>query len=179
MGPIWYRARRELRTHWATAVAVVVLVAALGGLVLTLSAGVVRTVSAPERYAAALGADYDVFFEQFSGRPRTDEVAVLPAVARVETASFVFGGVVGDDAPMPVEGFVFAGSREAFAARVIDGREPDRTAPGEFVATRSWLSESGAQLGDRFQVVTIRSRPTRAASTPSPRARRCRPPSSG
>lgn len=143
------------------------LVATLGGLVLTLTAGVLRTVSAPERYAASLGDALDVAVEQFSGRPRTDEVAGLPAVARVETATFVFGGMVRGDVELDgglldgmgeadvIEGLVFAGSQEAFGARVIDGREPDRTAPGEFVATASWLTEAGATLGDQFQVLTV------------------------
>ncbi len=35
------------------------------------------------------------------------------------------------------------------------GREPERSAPGECVATSSWLSLTGARLGDQFTLVTI------------------------
>ncbi len=155
MGPIWYRMGSVLRAHRLRAVALAIVVAAVGALVLTLTAGVGRTFSAPERYRATLGDAYDVSLEQQSGRPRVAEVEALPAVAEVELATFVFGGVTGTQEPEPVEGFVFAGSPRAFGARVIDGREPQRAAPGEFVATRSWLSQVGARLGDRFRVLTI------------------------
>jgi hypothetical protein len=155
MGPIWYRVGSEFRSHGTRAAATAVVVALVGGLVLTLTAGVLRTLSAPERYSATLGDTYDVSLEQQSGRPRTDEVGALSGVAAIDTATFVFGGVIGNEDSEIIEGFVFAGSHRAFGARVADGREPDPAAPGEFVATRSWLSEAGAQLGDQFQVLTI------------------------
>ncbi len=155
MLPVWYLARTALRAQWRRAAAIAVLVAVVGAPVLALSAGVLRTLSAPDRYAAAVGATADVSLEQSSGRPRTDEVLALPSVADVEAATFVFGGVAASRGEAPVQGFVFAGSLRAFGARVVDGREPDRAEAGEFVATRSWLATAGAEVGDRFQLLTL------------------------
>ncbi|MGI9119041.1 MAG: ABC transporter permease [Acidimicrobiales bacterium] len=154
MRPIWYRLRCLLRVRWARAVALACVVAVVGGLVLTLAAGAYRTVGAPDRYSAQQGKAYDASLEQASGPPRTAEVEALPAVAGVNTATFVFGGLVGPGGD-PVESLIFAGSYTAFGARVTGGREPERSAPGEFVATSSWVSLTGAQLGDSFTVVTI------------------------
>ena len=136
--PVWYLVRTVLRAQWRTAAAIAVLVAVVGAPVLALSAGVLRTLSAPERYGEAIGIGADASLEQSSGRPRTDEVLALPSVAAVEVATFVF-----------------AGSHLAFGARVTDGREPDQAEPGQFVATRSWLAEAGAEVGDRFELLTI------------------------
>ncbi|MEO6318814.1 MAG: hypothetical protein ABIP36_08520 [Acidimicrobiales bacterium] len=155
MVPVWYRVRRQLRTSWAGAVTVAVVVAVVGGLVLILTVGVVRTLSAPERYTTSLGRTFEVALEQFGGRPRIAEVEGLPAVADAESATFVFGGVIGDHDAEPIEGFVFAGSPRAFGARVIEGRPLDPAIPGGFVATRSWLTESKAQVGDRLRLLTI------------------------
>src|SRR5687768_5024768 len=154
MAPIWYRVRSELRAHRARSLSILLVVAAVGGLTLTLVAGVFRTLSTPERYTEAHGLTYDVTLEQFSGRPRGDEVAGLPAVAAVDIAAFVFGGVTRDGSE-PVEALVFAGPHRAFGARINEGRASNPEAPGEFVATRSWLTVAEAQLGDEFQVVTI------------------------
>ena len=155
MGPVWYRVRSGLRAQWVAAVTIAVIVATFGGLVLTLTAGVLRTVSASERYGARFKGMNDVSIKQQSGRPRTGEVRGLATVSAVDLVTFVFGGIAGDEGAPPVEGFVFAGSVRALSARVTDGREPDPTTPGEFVATQSWLTEAGAKLGDRFQVLTI------------------------
>ncbi|MET0726957.1 MAG: FtsX-like permease family protein [Acidimicrobiales bacterium] len=155
MAPIWYRVVSQLRARRAGAVTVALLVAVVGALVLTLAAGVLRTLSTPDRYTAAVGDAYDISLEQFSGHPRVDEVEALPAVAAVEMATFVFGGVFPDGSEAPVDGFLFAGSPRPFGAVVDEGRAPDPTRPGEFVATRSWLAESGARLGDQFEARTI------------------------
>jgi hypothetical protein len=155
MRPIWYRLRWHLRVRWTRAVALAGVVAVVGGLVLTLAAGALRTVSAPDRYSAQQGEVNDASLEQASGPPRTAEVEALPAVAGVNTATFVFGGLVGTGEDEPVEALVFAGSHTAFGARVTGGREPERSAPGEFVATSSWVSLTGARLGDQFTLVTI------------------------
>jgi putative ABC transport system permease protein len=125
------------------------------GVVLTVAAGALRTVSAPDRYSAQQGKVYDASLEQASGQPRTAEVEALPAVAAVDTATFVFGGLVATGGGDPVEALTFAGSHRAFGARVTDGREPERSTPGEFVATSSWLLLTGARLGDQFTLVTI------------------------
>ncbi len=154
MGPIWYRSRSHLVAHWTRSVALAGVVALTLGVVLTLAAGALRTVSAPDRYSAQQGEVNDASLEQASGPPRTAEVQALPAVAGVDTATFVFGGLIGTGED-PVESFIFAGSHTAFGERVTGGRGPEPSAPGEFVATSSWLSLTGARLGDQFTLVTI------------------------
>lgn len=153
--PVWYLVRAVLRAQWRGAAAIAVLVAVVGAPVLALSAGVLRTLSAPERYAAAIGGSPDVSLEQAGGQPRADEVLALPSVAAAELATFVFGGVTEARRGTPVEGFVFAGSHLAFGARVTGGRLPDEADPGQFVATPSWLAEARAEVGDLFEVRTI------------------------
>lgn len=155
MRAIWYPVRSSLRSHRVAASAMAVVLALVGGGVLTLVAGALRTASAPDRYSAALGDTYDASIEQLSGRPRTEEVEALPAVATVDTATFVFGGLVASGGTEPVEALLFAGTHQAFGARVVEGRAPEASAPGEFVATASWLSASPARLGDRFEALTI------------------------
>jgi ABC-type lipoprotein release transport system permease subunit len=80
----------------------------------------------------------------------------------VETAdsyTFVFGGVapagasgidsaVGDTA-------VFAGTERAFGGHVVSGRAVDQRVDDEFVATRGFISVTGAEVGDRFDLYTI------------------------
>ncbi|MGK2947254.1 MAG: FtsX-like permease family protein [Acidimicrobiales bacterium] len=147
--------RSGLRSTWPSTVGVALLVAVVGTAVLTLAAGVARTLSAPDRYSASFGDDFDLSLEQFSGRPRAEEVAALPSVAGVEAASFVFGGLQMPGASAPIESFVFAGSPLAFGAQVVDGRAPDAAEPGEFVATRSWLELANLELGAELSLVTI------------------------
>lgn len=155
VGPVWYRMRSELRAHRAGAVGVALVVAAVGGLILALTAGVVRTLTTPERYTAALGEQPDASLEQAEGAPRTAEVAALPAVGAVRNVTFVFAGLF--DGQDPRDGFVFAGDPRALGARVTRGRLPDPRAPGEFTATQSWLDAAGADLGDQLQLLTISS----------------------
>ena len=155
MGPLWYAARSDLRANRSGAIGLTLVVTLVGGLVLTLAAGVVRTTSAPDRYVEALGHPYDVSLEQFGGRPRAAEVAALPSVRAVESATFVFAGLFQRDADAPVEGLVFAGAPEGFGARIVDGRSPHPSRPGEFVATPSWVESAGARIGDQYLARTI------------------------
>ena len=132
------------------------VVAVAGGIVLLLVAGAVRTLTAPDRYSASRGGSYDATVEQSGGRPRTSEIATLPAADTVKSATFVFGQLV------PTRGrtdgantLVFAGSQSAFGTRLVDGREPDPAAPDEFAATRSFVESNHASLGDHFDLSVI------------------------
>jgi len=152
---IAYRLRHRLRSRWGSTVVLTVVVAVTGGIVLTLTAGAARTLSAPSRYRAWQGDLYDVSVQQESGRPRTAEIASLPAVARVAMGTFVFGGLKTADGLDVPDGLVFAGSPAAFGQRLVSGREPDPAAPGEFVGSREWIEAAHARLGDRFRLVTL------------------------
>jgi len=131
-----------------------IAVALTGGLVLALAAGAVRTASAPDRYTAAHpGQDFDLTIEQAAGAPRLEELRALPALARVEMATFVFGGLVADGGTEPLEALVFAGSPTAIGGEIRDGEEPSE--PGEFAATAGFVEMTGAALGDSFTLLTI------------------------
>ena len=149
-----YRARAWRRTHRAASALLAIAVALTGGLVLALVGGAARTASAPDRFTAAHpGADFDVTIEQGEGAPRLEELRALPALDRVEMATFVFGGLVQEGNPAPLESLVFAGSPTAVGGEVREGREPSE--PTEFAVTPSFLEVSGAALGDQFTLLTI------------------------
>ncbi len=50
MRAVWYRVRCLVRTGWRATLATVAIVALVSGLVLTLTAGAMRTVTAADRY---------------------------------------------------------------------------------------------------------------------------------
>ena len=154
MGAIAYRLRISLRRQPA-ALALVAVVALAAASVLTLTAGALRTLSASDRFERQQ-ARFDVTLQQADGPPRTKEIAALPAVRSLEPATFIFGGVTSDHGPEPTNTVVFAGSPTG--ERLIAGRLPDPDRPGEFVATKSFVDQVGAQIGDRFQLDTISSK---------------------
>ena len=122
---------------------------------LTLAAGAARTRSAPDRYSSWRGARYDATLEQQHGAPRTAELRALPAVAALEQASFVFGGLQRGGSDDRLDALIFSGSSAAFSARLIDGRDADPAVPGEFEATKSFVDAVGAKVGDHFTLLTI------------------------
>ena len=140
------------------------IVAVMAALVLTLTAGAVRTLTAPDRYTSSVGKQYEASVEQMGGRPRTTEVAALAAVDEARGATFVFGGVVpeGGGPDQAVDAVVFAGSHRAFGTRLVEGREPDPAAPRQFVATRSFVESTDASLGERFDLLVIPQGPADA-----------------
>ncbi len=147
------RIRSDLRRSPASAVGLVVLVGLIGGIVLVLVAGTLRTASAPDRYVASLRATPDARVEQGSGRARTAEIHALPAVDSVVSATFVFGGLRDAKGDF-VDALVFAGDVGALG-RVVSGREPDPSAPNEFAASRSLVEATGAQIGDEMDLFAI------------------------
>ena len=153
MAALGYRLRSLLRARWRTTVAVALVVGIAGGLALTLVAGALRTLSAPDRYVDTLPTDFDAELQQQEGLPRTADVAGLPAVREVRMATFVFAGVLAPRADEPVDLAVFAGRLGPIGARLSAGREPAR--PNEFALTKSVFDASGARLGDTYRLVTF------------------------
>jgi ABC-type lipoprotein release transport system permease subunit len=165
VGAILYRLRCRLRSLAGAYAGLAVVVAITFAVVLTLLAGAVRTLSAPDRYSASRDVRFDASVEQISGRPRTSEVEGLDAVDQVHAATFVFGAVVPQGAGLEeaARALVFAGSHAAFGTALVDGREPDPAAPHEFAATRSFVRATGASLGDRFDLWVIPQGPADAS----------------
>ena len=154
MGGVRYRAQRVLCAQWRGALGLVAAVAAIGGVTLVLTAGVVRTATAADRYEQERVDRFDIAIEQAAGLPRTEEVEALPAVDSMVAATFVFGGFLLEGGG-PVDAIAFAGSPQALAADLIDGRLPDAGRPDEFVASEAFLETSGAVLGDEMAFVRI------------------------
>jgi ABC-type lipoprotein release transport system permease subunit len=130
-------------------------------IVITLAAGAHRTETVPARVDAAAGGGFDYLITQqdVGQPPLTDKVAALPGVESADSFSFVFGGVVpagaADLASAAIDATVFAGTEEAFGVHVVSGRAVDQRVDDEFVVSPGFISATGAQVGDRFDLYTL------------------------
>jgi hypothetical protein len=148
-----YRVRCLLRSGLKAGVGLAVLVAAVGGIVLTLVAGAHRTATVADRYSDARGDRWDTQMEQGDGPALTEDVAALPAVREVVGATFLFAGFLDDDG-VPIEAAIaFAGDPEAFGAELTEGRRAETSR--EFVASPDFLDVTGAEVGDVFPFISI------------------------
>src|SRR4051812_14948215 len=158
--------RALLRSGWPGAVGVVVVVVIFGGLALTLVAGAMRTLSAPDRYERSLHNQFDVSLSQQQGLPLTAEISRLPAVHTVDMAVFTFGGLIPAHKTQPADTLIFSGSTDAFVDRLVEGRTPRATAPSartlEFVTTKSFAAATHTGIGSRFRLVTVTRRQAEA-----------------
>ena len=149
---VGYRLRCMLRSHWPATAGLTLIVAVVSAVVLTFAAGARRTSSAPDRFTAAVGGQFDGLIYQDHGRPRTTEIAALPGASSAASITFVFGGLAKGNAD--VDALVFAGTYDANGRRLVSGRAP-RTDSDEFVASRSFIEETNASIGDTFDLVTL------------------------
>lgn len=136
--------------------------AVVGAVVLAFAAGAQRTASTPDRYTNANDPGYDGALQQERGLPRLEELRALPAAEQIDSATFVFGGIVGPDAldangdvrreamDAAPDALVFGGTYRAFAGQLVAGRDANPAVRGEFVATERWVEIWGAAIGDRF-----------------------------
>ena len=141
-----------LRRRWKAALVVVGIVAMVSGTVLTVAEGARRTGGAPDAYTSAVGGEVSANLTQNTGRPLSAEVAALPGVAAVESATFVFAAVEEDGALLE-DTIAFAGARP-LTTRLLKGRSADPAKPNEFVADRSFVAAHHAQVGDHLHVAT-------------------------
>ena len=131
------------RSRWRSAVAVVIIVAAGTALVVALVGGARRTATAPDRFAEAFGGGVDVAIVQPAGPPLVDEFAGLDQVNHVASLSFVATSPAGPQSDS------FAGDALFPGDRIIQGRLPDPSAPGEFVANQLFVDQHDLRVGDR------------------------------
>ncbi len=156
MAPILYRLSRALRHHLGTTTLLTLAVAVMLGLALTLVAGTQRTLSAPDRYASTFGGGYDVEISQSDAEPTPDAVAALPGVRKLTSATFVFGFLTIKGRDEPVDAIVFTGAVDAVAGtNLIAGREPQPGRSDEMIVSSSFLTQTGAQLGDVLELSTF------------------------
>jgi putative ABC transport system permease protein len=149
-----YRLVRWLRLRVRETVLLTALVAIIAGSVFSFAAGAHRTSTAPDRFSARYDQGFDLQLMQQHGPPLTADIAGLPAVRRVNAATFVFGGLVDPRTEKSIDGIVFAGDPGAIG-RITIGRAPDPSNPHEFVASRNLLSATGLRLGDSVRLLTL------------------------
>ena len=173
MRAVGYRLRCGLRSHWPATAGLILIVAVVSAVVLTFAAGARRTSSAPDRYTAAVGGAFDGLIFQEHGRPRTAEIAALPGASSAQSITFVFGALT-TDGNADVDAIAFAGTYGANGRRLISGRAPANTS--EFVASRSFVDDTHASLGDTFNLVTLTQEQADATGfdTPDPGGPRLR-----
>jgi ABC-type lipoprotein release transport system permease subunit len=157
MRAVGYLVRTQVRALAGPTVLLSIVVAVVFALVITFATGARRTETVPARVERAVGGDFDFLVtQQQMGRPiLTDDVAALRGVELADSFTFVFGGVTADDPSGMVDALLFAGSEQAFGATVVDGRHLDQRVDDEFVATRSFVDATGAEVGDRFDLFTL------------------------
>src|SRR4051794_29000206 len=155
MRAVLYRIRSVLRGRLFATIAVTLIVAAVGGVVIAFGAGARRTSTAPDRYTTAFGGQpAGLVVQDDRGRPRDREIAALPGVDSVDAMSFVFGGIA-DKKGKPLDfSLVFAGSFRPSGVALVEGRRADPSNEHEFIATRNFVKRAHARLGDSFKRVT-------------------------
>jgi hypothetical protein len=155
VGAIAYRLRCSWRSGRGAAIATVLVVAMVGGIALALTGGAIRTLSAPDRYTSAVGKGADAMIAQHGPDDGAAVIRSLPAVRSVDSASFVFGGIVPLDGDEPVDAIVFAGTPAVSGDRIVSGRAPDPSNPGDFCASSGFVDRIGGRIGQRFTLITI------------------------
>jgi ABC-type lipoprotein release transport system permease subunit len=154
MKAVAYRLRSGLRKRWLALGLLTVLVAVVVATVVAIAAGARRTQTVASRYTEEYGADFDATVtSQRNGRPRLAEIADLPGVEAVNSYTFVFGGLVGDDG-QGLDALMFVGTPASLGSRIVEGRDANPDDPTEFVANRLFLTTNGAEVGDHFHAVT-------------------------
>ena len=160
MGAAWYRARSELRRRWRATLVLVSLVGLAGGVLLTTVAGARRSSSAYERFRAeTLAADLDIAFD---GPPGGDleatkaAVAALPQVSALTQTAFPFIVPSGSGFYPYLDFLAVVGTDESFGRdvdrpRLLDGRIPDPTDPGEAAIVETFAEEADLAVGDEVE----------------------------
>lgn len=151
MSAVVFRLRCAIRRRWITAVVVTAIVAVVCAGVIAIAAGAQRTATAPDRYESQSGIATDVLVTQEAGgTPRTSEVAALPGVASADAATFMFAGFHENP-----DALVFSGTPVATGMQVVEGRAASPTNVHEFVATRNFVTQTGAQIGSSLELFTL------------------------
>ncbi|MDQ1425382.1 MAG: putative transport system permease protein, partial [Acidimicrobiaceae bacterium] len=84
------------------------------------------------------------------GAPRTAELAAVPGVASVESATFIFAGLERPDGS-DIDMIMFAGSLGPLG-HVVSGRLADPNKPDEMLVSAFFLAANHAAIGDVFEM---------------------------
>jgi ABC-type antimicrobial peptide transport system permease subunit len=161
MGAVAARLRAELRTRWRGSLAVVVLIGALGGIVLTTAAGARRTETAYPRLLDSTGAADFLISVAVDGLASGiyDEVERLPQVAAAGTLAGV-NLVPVPDGPLAelasVDANASADGRYGSTInrpKLLAGRLPDPGNATEVLANREMARVVALSVGDRIPLL--------------------------
>ena len=135
MTAVWARARAELRRRWKATLALGLLVALVGAVVLTAVAGARRSASAYERFRKASGSA-DLLIVAYPDPDRLEQVKRLPQVEALARLAIFSIRPEGSDIWPGSDFFAVGGSDGAFLStvdrvRAVQGRQPDPGRPDE------------------------------------------------
>ena len=139
--------RAELRRRWRSWLALAVLIAVVGGVVMASAAAGRRTASAFPTFAQTHGYDFDVF----TSGP-TPELARYPAVASITTAPVAYNGqpVCACTRPIDNNNFnvVYVPPKEmSRTVNLVAGRMPNPSSPDEVLASFNLQRDNGVHVG--------------------------------
>lgn len=158
MGTPWLLARREMGRRWSSLLGLAVLVAIVGGALLTAVLGAHRTATSIERFRGWSGAS-DVLY-QSSGRETAASIeAILEDLPEVEQVgvrhlvnAFLLDESGTDVAILSDPGGAFG--RDIDRPRVVEGRAPRIDAPDEVLLNELAARVTGLRVGDTLVAQT-------------------------
>jgi hypothetical protein len=146
--------RAQLRQHGKSWLALAVLVALAGGLVMAATATARATAAAFPGFVARYGNDSVVY----TARP-LPQLAKIPQVTRVAPVHAPWVAAVGCASCAAIN---TSGSPDAFelappdlarTVKLVSGRMPDQSNPGETLASASFADDSGVRVGSVIQIL--------------------------
>ena len=140
--------RAELRRRWRSWLALAVLIAVVGGVVMGAAAAGRRTASAFPTYVRTHGYDFAVF----NGAP-IPKLARFPAVASITTASIAFNGQPACACTHPIDNnnfnVMYVPPKEmSRTVNLVAGKMPDPSSPDEVLASFNLQRDNGVHVGD-------------------------------
>jgi len=139
--------RAELRRRWRSWLALAILIAVVGGVVMAAAAAGRRTATAFPTFVQTHGYDFVVF----TGAP-TPELARYPDVASITTAPVAYNGQAACACTHPIDNnnfnVMYVPPKEmSRTVNLVAGRMPDPSSPDEVLASFNLQRNNGVQVG--------------------------------
>ena len=156
MGAVGLLLRAQLRQHGKSWLALAGLVALVGGLVMAAAATARSTAAAFPDFVARHGYDDIVY----TGRP-LPQLAKMPSVSRVTPIGAPFVAQLGCascaaiNASYSFDAFEINPADLPRTVKLVAGRMPDQSDPGQALASASFADDSGVRVGSVIQLFTL------------------------
>lgn len=147
-----YRVRAEVRTRWRSLLALAVVIAVVGGVVLATAAGARRTRTAVDRLDEAGRSPHSFLDASGTDEEKWDEMRRLPSVEYAVHVAFVYA--------FPGEGYfpflaVVDPDGEVSGGVLVEGRRPRPGAADELVLSEATAKSIGVRAGSTLETVTV------------------------